>query len=79
MKSRSEGMRGSVGHMGAMWCSPVHRKEASQVVRWQLRKLRSRAFAISRLSHASTSCCRLEEVAHVRDPSDALGQVERAV
>ena len=35
----------------------------------------SRALA-SRLSHASASCCRFEEVAQVRDSSDALGQLE---
>ena len=32
--------------------------------------------AAGRLSHASTSSCRLEEVARVRDHSDALCQLE---
>ena len=41
VKGRSEGMRGSAGHMDTMCRSPVHRMEASQVVRWELRKLLS--------------------------------------
>ena len=36
-----DALKDSAGHMSAMWCSPVHRKEASQVVRWQLSKLLS--------------------------------------
>ena len=40
-KRRPEGKRDSAGHMGTMWCSPVHCEEASQVVGWQLRNLLS--------------------------------------
>ena len=39
--SQPGGMRGNAGHIGAMWWSPRHCKEASQVVRWELRKLLS--------------------------------------
>ena len=37
-KRRPDAKRVSAGHMGRLWCSPVHCEEASQVVRWQLEK-----------------------------------------
>ena len=38
VKGRPDAKRVSAGHMGRLWCSPVHCEEASQVVRWQLEK-----------------------------------------
>jgi hypothetical protein len=49
-----------------MWCSPLGRNEASQLAGWQLKK----SLPCCRRSsqpHASTSSCRLEEVARARD------------
>ena len=37
-KRRPDAKRDSARHMGRLWCSPVHCEEASQVVRWQLKK-----------------------------------------
>eukprot|EP00966_Prymnesium_polylepis_P269599 6227782-Prymnesium_polylepis.2 len=58
-----------------MWCSPLHRITASQLVGWRLKRRPCRASA-GRRSHPSASSCKLEEVAQVRGPSNALGQVE---
>ena len=38
VKRRPEGMRGTTGHMGTMWCSPLHCIAASQLVSWRLKK-----------------------------------------
>ena len=37
-KRRPDAKRDSAGHMGTMWCSPLCRNEASQVVGWQCKK-----------------------------------------
>jgi hypothetical protein len=37
-KCRPDAKRDSAGHMGTLWCSPVHCDEASQLVRWRLKK-----------------------------------------
>ena len=37
-KRRPDAKRDSAGHMGTLWCSPLHRIEASQLVSWRLKK-----------------------------------------